>query len=281
MVQRAAQETEAVLTSAYGTPFGAWCGVDYWSSAGAGITCRNTAGAEQNASFTTAMIGSATLRGRTAFAWIQSATSAVTADPTYAYSAAGRPIVSTPLGTGEYRVRFEGLGRQAAGDREAVIVSPYASNAHCQPTNWTTNAGDLDVTVRCFDPLGAAANSRFAILVADDARPNAQLAFLVADQPTAPGAYQPANQGIRPGPGTATVERIGPGTWDVSISGFHRTGSLEETFLVSTTGTTVARCAIVSWDYGTAVSEPTTVTVRCGTPGGTGADVPFVLVGLQ
>jgi hypothetical protein len=280
-VQRAAQETEAVMVSAYGTPFGAWCGVDSWSSATASVTCRNTAGAEQNASFTAALIGSTTLRGRSGFAWIQSATTAVAADPAYAYSPAGRPITSTPLGIGEYRVRFEGLGRQAAQDREAVIVSPYGSNAHCQPTNWTSNAGHLDVTVRCYDPLGAAANSRFVVVVVDDARPSSQVAFLVADQPTAVGAYQPANQAIRPGSGTATVEGIGPGTWDITLPGFYRDGGREETFLVSTTGTTAARCAVVNWGYSTSAGSPSTLTVRCGTPGGTAANVPFVLVGLQ
>lgn len=280
-VQRAARETEAVLVSAYGTPFGAWCGVDSWSSSAAGVTCRNAAGADQNASFTAALIGSTTLRGRSGFAWIQSASAAVTADPAYAFNAAGRPITSTPLGTGEYRVRFEGLGRQTAQDREAVIVSPYGSNAHCQPISWTSNAGDLDVTVRCFDPLGTAANSRFVVLVVDGARPASQVAFLVADQPTAIGAYQPANQAIRPGPGTATVEGIGPGMWDIALPGFYRDAGREETFLVSTTGTTQARCNIVSWGYGTSPAQPTTLTVRCGTPGGTPADVPFVLVGLQ
>jgi hypothetical protein len=281
MVQRTARETEAVLVSAYGTPFGAWCGVNSWTSTTATVTCRNTAGAEQNASFTAALIGSTTLRGRTGFAWIQSATAAVTADPTFAYSAAGRPIVSTPLGTGEYRVRFEGLGRRTATDREAVIVSAYGSAAHCQPTTWTTTSEDLDVTVRCHDGLGAAMNSRFVILLADDARPSSQLAFLVADQPTATGAYQPANQGIRPGPGTATVEQIGPGTWDIILPGFYRDGGREETFLVSATGTTVARCAVAVWDYSTSAGSPSNLTVRCGTPGGTPADVPFVLVGVQ
>jgi hypothetical protein len=280
-LQRVTPESDAVFVSAYGTPFGAWCGVDSWTGTTADVTCRNTAGAEQNASFTAALIGSTTLRGRTGFAWIQSASSPVTASAFFSYNAAGGPITSTPLGTGEYRVRFAGLGRQTAQDREAVIVSPYGSNAHCQPTSWTTTAGDLDVNVRCFDPLGAAANSRFVILVADDARPGSQLTFLVADQPTAVGAYQPTNQATRPGPGTATVEGIGPGTWDITLPGFYRNGGREETFLVSTTGTTQARCAVVNWSYSTSAGSPSTLSVRCGTPGGTAADVPFVLVGLQ
>ncbi len=281
MVQRANPETEAVFTSTYGSSFGAWCGVDSWSPGSASVTCRDAGGVEQDASFTAALIGNSTLRGRTGFAWIQSATSAVTADPVYSYNATGRPITSTPTGTGEYLVRFEGLGRQATQDREAVIVTPYGSNAHCQPVTWTTTGGDLDVTVRCYNTLGAAANSRFVILVADDARPSSQLAFLVADQPTAVGAYQPANQGIRPGPGSATVEQIGPGVWDVILPGFYRDGGRRETFLVSTTGTTVARCAIVEWNFGSSSADATTVTVRCGTPGNSAANVPFVLVGLQ
>lgn len=280
-LQRTTQETEALFVSAYGTPFGAWCGVTSWGSGQANIRCRNTAGADQNASFTAAMIGSTTLRGRTGFAWIQDGAASVTASSAFAYSAANRPITSTFLGTGEYRVRFEGLGRRTAQDREAVIVTAYGSNAHCQPVTWTTSGSDLDVTVRCHDPLGVAANSRFTILVADDARPGAQLAFLVADQPAAAGAYQPANQAIRPGPGTATVERIGPGTWDITLPGFNRQGSNEETFLVSATGTTVARCAVVSWSYGVGAGSSSSLTVRCGNPGGTAADVPFVLLGLQ
>ncbi|HET9133854.1 MAG TPA: Ig-like domain-containing protein [Gemmatimonadales bacterium] len=280
-LQRAGQETEVVLASAYGTPFGSWCHVDSWTSITAAIRCRNSAGALTNGSFTAALVGSASLRGRSGFAWIQTDNESVTATPVWRYNASGRSITSTYIGTGEYRVRFAGLGRRTANDREAVMVSAYGDNRHCQPVSWTTTGEDLDAQVRCHDATGALANSRFVILVADDTRPGAQLAFLHADQPTATGAYQPANQATRPGPGTATVERIGPGTWDISLNGFFRDGAREETFLVSAAGTTAARCAVLGWSYSSSSGSPSTLTVRCGTPGGTAADVPFVLVGLQ
>jgi hypothetical protein len=275
------RETEAVFVSAYNAAFGNLCNVLQWTASTAQVQCRNATGDAVDGNWTMAVIGNATLRGRSAFAWIQSPTTSASADPEYRHNPTGGDIVSTVLGVGEYRVRFIGLGRQTPNDREAVIVTPYLTNASCQPTSWTTTGADLDVTVRCHDPLGAPVAARFVILVADGARPGAQLAFAVADQPNAIGAYQPTNQGIRPGPGTATVEQIGAGIWDITLPGFFRADGRRETFLVSATGTTTARCSVVIWNYSNSVGNPTTVTVRCGTPGGAPANVPFVLVGLQ
>jgi hypothetical protein len=274
-------ETEALFISGYSAPLGGFCRIQEWGSTSAALDCHAADGTLSDQRFTVAMVGSASFTGRSGYAWVQSGTLPVDADHYYRYNPTGGNITSTPTGTGVYTVRFEGLGRVAASDREAVMVTSYGGidAFTCQPASWTTVDAHLDVEVRCFDATGAATNSQFTILVVDGARQGARLAFAHADQPLN-GAYAPTNSAVRPS-GTAQVNRNSTGHYSIAFTGFYRTGDLRETVLISATGEAPGRCQVQEWAESTEIGNSTDVFVACATPDGVAADMPFSIVVLQ
>lgn len=279
---RATHETEGMFTSAYVAPMGSFCRIEQWFTASVNVNCHAPNGDPAAMRFTVAMVGSATFGGRSAYAWIQSGSAAVSADAFYRFNPTGGDIISTPTGTGAYTVRLEGLGRVAAGDREGVIVNSYGglTGRTCQPAGWSTVDGHLDVEVRCFDATGAASNSAFTILVVDAARPGARLGFAHADQPANATPYTPANSAVRAS-GSVLIERTGTGSYDISFHEFYRTGDLAESFLVTATGETAGRCNLNGWSLSSTVGGTTLVAVQCATTAGVAADMPFSIVAIQ
>jgi hypothetical protein len=231
--------------------------------------------------WTVAMVGSASLSGRWGYAWIQNASASGAADVDYRFNASGGEIVSTRTAIGTYSVRFEGLGRKVAADREGVMVTPYggSSTSDCRPESWTTVGEHLDVEVRCYSAAGDFEDSRFTVLVVDGPRAGANLAFAHADQPTSP-SYAPANAAVR-GTGSVTVVRTGAGLYEVRFQGFYRPTGLAETYLITATGTPQHRCQNNGWGSTSAPGGLATVEVRCTTLTGLPVDTPFSIVGLQ
>ena len=159
------------------------------------------------------------------------------------------------------------------------MINAYEENVTCQPASWTTVGEDLDVAVRCFSPTGADADSPFTLMVVDGNRTGARLGFAHADQP-ASATYAPANSAVRP-TGSVQVTRTGAGAYTVAFTGFYRSGDLNETFLITATGSTAGRCNIDGWDNSSVAGTPTTIDVVCATSAGVAADLPFSIVALQ
>ncbi len=278
--ERAPFETEAYFVTAYGSPLGAFCRNGGWGDTNVDVECFLANGTPADMLFTVAHVSSASMTGRFAYAWNSSASASSDAHESYRYNPTGGNIHSTYNAAGSYTVRFAGLGRKTANDREAVIVNSYTDGSTCQPASWGSDAADLVVEVRCFrDTDGAAFDSRFVVLVVDGARAGAGLGFAHADQAATP-TYTPANSAVRP-TGTVNVTRNGVGDYTVSFTGLYRTGDLSETFLISATGSTAGRCSNGGWSYGDAPNEPTSVDVECATTAGVAADMPFSIVALQ
>ena len=273
-------ETEAYFVTAYSAPLGGFCRNDGWGSTSVSVACFTANGTPADMLFTVAHVSSASLAGRYGYAWISAASASADASSNYRYNPTGGNIHSTHNAAGSYTVRFSGLGRKSANDREGVIVNAYVDGATCQPASWGTDGADLVVEVRCFrDTDGAAFDSRFVVLVVDGARAGARLGFAHADQP-ATATYTPANSAVRP-TGNVSVTRNGTGDYTVSFTGVYRTGDLAETFLISATGATAGRCSNAGWGYGDAANEPASVDVVCATAAGVAADMPFSIVVLQ
>lgn len=273
-------ETEAYFMTAYDAPLGGFCRNGGWGSTDVEVECFTANGTPADMLFTVAHVSSASMTGRFAYAWNSAAAASSDAHESYRYNSTGGNIHSTHNAAGSYTVRFSGLGRKAAGDREGVIVNSYVEATTCQPASWGSDGADLVVEVRCFrDTDGAAFDSRFVVLVVDGARVSARLGFAHADQP-ATATYAPANSAVRP-TGTVAVTRNGVGDYTVSFTGLYRTGDLAETFLISATGATAGRCSNAGWSYGDAANEPTSVDVVCATTAGVAADMPFSVVALQ
>lgn len=282
---RLAYEAEALFVSPYSMVLGGYCRQTGWTQTTLGVACHDQDGDPVSARWTVAHISGASLSGRWGFAWIPSGTESTPASTSYSFNPTGGSITSTRNGAGDYTVRFAGLGRRTANDREAVIVNAYGDNATCQPASWSSFSGDdpfgpdLYVEVRCFKPNSSAVDSRFTVLVVDGERPGARLAFVHADEPLT-ATYTPANGAVRP-TGHVTVARTGIGEYTVSFTGFFRSGDLRETFLVSATASTPGRCQIDQWSYGSSQAQPAEVKVQCAHTNGVAADLPFSLVGLQ
>lgn len=272
-------ETEAYFLAAYATTPGAYCTNGGWGSTSVNVDCFDATGVPANMRFTVAHVSSAGFGGRSAYSWIPSGTGSVEGHTAYRYNPTGGGVFSTRNATGDYTVRFDGLGRQTVSDREGVIVNSYDTDATCQPASWVTTGEDLDVAVRCFAPDGSPADVQFSVLVVDGARAGATLGFAHADQPLT-GAYAPTNSAVRP-TGTAQVNRNSTGEYSVAFTGVFRTAPLSETFLVSVTGTTPGRCHIAEWEFSASIATSTNVFVSCATPAGVAADLPFSIVALQ
>jgi len=272
--------TETVFTSVYAPAAAGYCRVSSWGSSSASFTCHGPDGTPADARVTIATIGNATLGGRSAHGWMQSASSDAVFDAFYRWNPSGQEIRSEHLETGRYRVRFVGLGRTTAADREAIYTSAYggSSQTTCQPATWSTDGDDLLADVGCFDPAGVPTDSRFTILLADRGRPGATFGFVHADQPAA-ASYTPTNSAVRP-TGNVTVTRSGTGIYEVEFEGFFRTAGLAETYLVTAVGNVAGRCQNQGWSYSTG-SGSGTLDIRCYNLGGVPTDLAFVVVALQ
>jgi hypothetical protein len=270
----------AQFVTAYSPSNGGFCMDDNWGGSQLIFRCYDSAGVLADQSSTTVVIGSGTLAGRSAFAWVDSPTTSAEASGTWRHHPLGRSIFSEHLATGSYVVRFAGLQRASASDREGVVVTAYGPTAAvCQSSAPTSTTTALEVAVRCFDATGAPVDSRYTILLADRARVGASLGFALADQPTA-ATYTPANSAVR-GTGSVLITRASVGVWDVAFTGFARSGTLKESFIVSPVGTTAGRCWIEYWDYSSTAGGTGTVRVGCSTVAGVAADMPFSVVAVQ
>ena len=270
----------AQFVTAYGNVAAGFCMEDNWVTAQLTFRCFDQAGVAADQSSTTLAIGSATFTGRSAFAWIDSPAASAEASATWRHHPLGLSIFSERVATGSYVVRFAGLQRAAAGDREGVVVNAYGGiPAVCQPGAPTSTATGLEVAVRCFDAAGTAVDTRYTILLVDGARSGARLGFALADQPAA-ASYTPTNSAVR-GTGSVQITRVNAGTWDVDFTGFYRSGDLKESFLVSPVGATAGRCWIEYWGYSSTPGGVGTARVSCATTAGVLADMPFSIVAVQ
>ena len=98
------------------------------------------------------------------------------------------PITITRTAVGRYRVSFGGLGAVMPSSGTAH-VAPYGSTPNlCTVVSWVRAGEDLRITVGCFDPEGAPADTSFVANfvalsgIGDDVWP---YSYLWADQPAA------------------------------------------------------------------------------------------------
>lgn len=194
-----------------------------------------------------ALLGIATARAEAVgFAWNSDAFSSgtITPDTAYSYSSAGGAISITHGSTGAYTVTFAGLGNGLNSD---VQVTGYGStSSFCQTNGWgSSNGSDVNVSVLCFSPAGAAQDSSFTILyvsrVSGDHRPYES--FVWADQPTAADytpntSYQYDSSGV-----PITVSRFSTGSYEALIPGFKNDSP---SILVTAYGTQPAHCGVNS-----------------------------------
>ncbi|MEM9663582.1 MAG: T9SS type A sorting domain-containing protein [Bacteroidota bacterium] len=192
------------------------------------------------------------------------------------------------LGTGAYRMRFEGLDVLLAS-RSTVLNSEYGAGAHVQVTThstpgatctverWLPEAGALSVYVRCFDGTGAPRDAAFNALVLEPATYSGTLGYAWADKPSlasyvADGRYAFSSNG-----GTVTVRRTAPGAYTVAFPNLQDLvdptipgGGLHAQ--VTAYGVLPVRCQMTGWGRAAGAAQ---VDVRCLNPAGLAVDAPF------
>jgi len=182
----------------------------------------------------------------------------------------------TRTGVGAYTVDFPGL----AGSRGNAQVTAFgATPAICTigGARWYPVGTAMRLSVRCFAPNGAPADTRFTAAYTAGAgktdTPTHAYAFALADQPTVTAAY-PAKIYYNNSGGAVTAAKVGPGTYVVTVPhlyGPRAAGSVKVTAI----GDTAGYCKVMNW--GPAATAQT-IAVRCSTHTGVATDRQFSIV---
>jgi hypothetical protein len=169
-------------------------------------------GAAANTDFSLDVLGK---RADRAFAFANQPTAT-----NYAPASAGsyNPAGATRVyrdGVGRYRVVFSGLGgylpQGFGGHVQANAVG--AGKVHCIVERWTGSPSpDLSVTVECYAPSGARADTKFTTMVT---APASHLAYVWADQPSLASYTPNSDYAFNPMGGSVTVTRTGVGAYTV------------------------------------------------------------------
>ncbi len=174
-------EVDLGLTNASGTVAivstyndAAACHVNFWTQSAGIVSVRCTApnsATLRDARFSAMMIEAGRTGKRWGFAWADVANAAVGTPyvpaALYQKQSNGQQVTVTRVATGEYQVKFAGLGATTFGG--TILVSPYGNGGvapgTCQVVGWSGSANDLNVAVRCWSfATGALANQLFSIL---------------------------------------------------------------------------------------------------------------------
>ncbi len=275
-------EIEALFVSTYVPPAAAaYCLQSSWTTQSLHLFCRDVTGEPFDTRWTALHVSNGSFQGKWGFAWFDNGTTSTSARMDYSYTPNQGSIVSERLGTGRYQVTFEGLGRNGAAGAEGVFVNSYSTSSTCQPGAWTAGGDDLIIEVWCFKANGSPADEAYTVLLLDQPRLGAGLAYVLADQPSA-DSYTPTRAAVRP-TGSVQINRQSPGVYSVGFTGFNRSNGLKETFLVTAVGTDPGRCAVGAggWTYGSTAGSTTTVRVNCWTTNGAPADMRFSVLAIQ
>jgi hypothetical protein len=111
-------------------------------------------------------------------------------EPVYSHNASGGRIMISRGGVGVYTLRFVGFGGKGAGGGHVQVTAYGAGADQCKVASWGYAAPDFIVNVRCFQPNGAPADTRYTVLAGwpDSPAPALQGATRVpAEPPHSPG----------------------------------------------------------------------------------------------
>jgi hypothetical protein len=145
----------------------------------------------------------------------QPSTSSYFASTGYEFSSTGGDIEIIRWETGRYRVRFAGMGSSGG----VAHVRSYGPTSNiCTVTSWSHGV-DVGINIRCFDPAGALADTRFVAHFTNRTVARGNFAYLWADDPTAAGPYQPFYKYAYDSTGVPSqIERTATGSYIVYLN---------------------------------------------------------------
>jgi len=145
----------------------------------------------------------------------QPSTSSYLAGTGYEFSSTGGDIEIIRWEEGRYRVRFAGMG--SSGGVAHVRAYGPTSNL-CTVASWSHGI-DVGINVRCFDPAGSLADTRFVAHFTNRAGAAGNFSYFWAHDPTAAGPYEPFPTYAYDSTGVPTqIERTGTGSYLVYLN---------------------------------------------------------------
>ncbi|MEH1167289.1 hypothetical protein V6V47_18080 [Micromonospora sp. CPCC 205539] len=143
---------------------GHYCEVVRWFQSGVNeivdVQCHKPGGTRDDTPFTVLWTtSSGVLPAGTSHAYVQWGGGVVV----QSYNSTGPVNTVTPVGVGQYLVRFPavGLAGVLAGDVQVTAVQPNAGPRRCKIYTWSAVGSDVQAYVFCYDQAGAAINTDF------------------------------------------------------------------------------------------------------------------------
>jgi hypothetical protein len=168
------------------------------------------------------------------------------------------PIRVFRFSTGEYQVRFTGLGsRLTSNGGHVQVVAVGTGNQHCKVRSWG-GTPNLLVNVGCMTRTGTPVNLKFNVLFL---MPNDHLGYAWANSPSS-ASYTPSTfYSSNSGGGGVQITRRGTGLYTVTFNGLGADLLDGGDVQVTAYGGGNAQCKVESWGS-------QSVNVRCFTPTG-------------
>jgi hypothetical protein len=207
-----------------------------------------------------------------AFVWAdQPSAASYTPSPAYQWNSR-HPLAAvntiTRTGAGSYTVRLPDLGA-TSGTVVATAYGPTAS--YCKVLSWGPGGTAQLVNIRCFTATGVAADTPFTMSYTSPVGFGYDLAYVWADQPTAPSyvpspPYQANSSGA-----TNRIQRLGTGAYLVKLPNL---GQAAGHVQVTAYGPGPERCKVGGWGPNGTEQD---IRVFCYTPRASRADTRFTL----
>ena len=211
-----------------------------------------------------------TKASKAGFVWSYNTDASYTPSTAYQFNSSGGGINITYHGTGEYTVKFSGLG-DPGGVAHVQAYGPTAN--YCTLSSWVRDGADESVHVRCFNAAGNLASSAFVANFAVGSQGTSRFSYLWANDQSAAATYKPAEAYRYDAVNSSdiTVKRTATGRYDVFLPAAGP--SLPDPWHVQITAYgSAALCKLATFTASSRKAQ-----VACRSAGGSAIDTKFAL----
>ncbi|MEU7819315.1 hypothetical protein [Catellatospora sp. NPDC049111] len=222
-----------------------WCQAETWFPSGVNeiaiIRCYRVGGVPDNSGFSAFFTMASGVGASGPYGYVDTQPTGVIISQ---YNAAGAANLVTPLGVGQWSVKFPNIGSGGPIDGSAQVTAVASVGTRCKIRNWTSIPAQQEVIVFCFNSAGALVNSRFTVSYQQKASlygagfPPQYFGYLWNAPPVGP-AFTNFNSVL--GYGANTLISAGPG---LSLVTFRQIGFAPLTVQVTAAGSNSNFCGL-------------------------------------
>ncbi|MBB5870452.1 hypothetical protein F4553_003831 [Allocatelliglobosispora scoriae] len=211
-----------------------------------------------------------TKASKAGFVWSYNTNITYTPSTAYQFNSSGGGINVTYHSTGEYTVRFAGLGDPGG----VAHVQAYGGTAnYCTLSSWVKEGADEAVRVRCFNASGSLADSPFVANFAVGSQDASRFSYLWANDQSVSGSYKPSEayryDAVKSS--DIAVKRTATGRYDVLLPAAGPTLSDPWHFQITAYGS-AALCKLAAFNASARKAQ-----VACRSAAGSSIDSKFAL----